>query len=421
MVTVMRVTVFLSTILVAISGTVVAQPSDDRVEVIKINDSIYEAVGASNVFLVKTPAGNVIIDTTNPVFAKEYVSALKKVSNAPVRYIILTHGHWDHTGGVAQWREPGTHVIAQREQVEFLNYSQRLNNFYAVRNTAQFGHEYPLDEKWAGNFGAAQFADIFFDQKYEFTLGGLKFQLFSTPGETPDHLTVWIPRFKAAFIGDNYDESFPALYTLRGTKPRPALDYIASLKLVMSLKPDVVLLGHGDPIRGNGEITRMLTHYADATQYVHDEVVKGMNAGKDVHTLMNEIHLPPALATPEMAGKVSWSVRGIYEGYAGWFDMKPETMYETPVTAVYADLVRLAGGPEGITKLALDRIQNGKAVEALHLTSIALAADPQNRGALEARLKALELLKSASSNHPEMGWLDYFMRDANEKLAGKPR
>jgi alkyl sulfatase BDS1-like metallo-beta-lactamase superfamily hydrolase len=415
----MRVTVFTSIVLVALAGNVAAQPEADRVQVIKINDSIYEAVGACNVFLVKTPAGNVIIDTTNPVYAKEYVSALKAISKAPVRYIILTHGHWDHTGGVAVWREAGTHVIAQREQTEFLNYSQRLNNFYAVRNTAQFGHEYPLDEKWAGNFGATQFADILFDQKYEFTLGGLKFELYHTPGETPDHLTVWIPRFKAAFIGDNYDASFPALYTLRGTKPRSALDYIASLKLVMSLKPDVMLLGHGDSIRGNAEIERRLTHYADATQYVHDEVVKGMNAGKDVYTLMNEIHLPPALSVPEQAGKVNWSVRGVYEGYAGWFDMKPETMYETPVTAVYGDLVRLVGGPEGITKLALERIQNGKAVEALHLTSIVLASDARNRGALEARLKALERLQAESENHPEMGWLDYFVKDINEKLAAK--
>jgi glyoxylase-like metal-dependent hydrolase (beta-lactamase superfamily II) len=37
-----------------------------------------------------------------------------------------------------------------------------------------------------------------FDDKYEFELGGVKFEIYSTPGETPDHLTVWIPQYKAA-------------------------------------------------------------------------------------------------------------------------------------------------------------------------------------------------------------------------------
>jgi hypothetical protein len=62
---------------------------------------------------------------------------------------------------------------------------------------------------WAGNYGAKIDATVQFDDRYEFTLGDTKFELMSTPGETPDHLTVWIPKYKAAFVGDNYYESFP--------------------------------------------------------------------------------------------------------------------------------------------------------------------------------------------------------------------
>jgi alkyl sulfatase BDS1-like metallo-beta-lactamase superfamily hydrolase len=94
--------------------------------------------------------------------------------------------------------------------------------------------------------------------------------------------------------------------------------------------------------KGNAEITKRLTRYRDAIQYVHDETVKGMNAGKDVWTLMREIKLPPALDIGESYGKLSWSVRGIYEGYVGWFDLNPATMYETPAAAVYPDVVKLA-------------------------------------------------------------------------------
>jgi len=69
-----------------------------------------------------------------------------------------------------------------------------------------------------------------------------------------------------------------------------------------------------------------------------------MNAGKDVFALMQEIKLPPKYDLTEIFGKVGWSVRGIYEGYAGWYDGNPTSMYETPSSSVYPDLVRLAGG-----------------------------------------------------------------------------
>jgi len=399
----------------ALAPTLSAQQEQDTAT--RVADSVYAVFGGSNAYLVKTPQGNVLVDTCNPVDAPECLQILKKVSKAPVRYIIITHAHWDHTGGVALWKEAGTHVIAQGNQIEFLNYQKRLNNFYAFRDKTQFGHDYPTDAQWAGDFGAKQLADITFDDKYTFTLGGFTFELFATPGETPDHLTVWIPQLKAAFIGDNFSpHSFPAIYTLRGTKPRYALDYVKSLDRVLALKPNVLLLGHGMPVTGNAEITKQVTKDRDALLYVHDAVVKGMNDGKDVLTLMREIQLPPSLALEQGFGRVSWAVRGIYDGYAGWFDMNPSTMYDTPVSAVYGDVVRLAGGPDAITKLAFDRIKSGKAAEALHLTDIALAADSASRPALEARLAALQNLLAATQNRMEMGWLNYGIRDVKKRL-----
>ncbi|HKF57358.1 MAG TPA: MBL fold metallo-hydrolase, partial [Blastocatellia bacterium] len=201
----------------------------DQTKALKVTDTIYQAVGFGNTFMVTTSEGNVVIDTSNVIAAPHHVKLLKAENAGPVKYIILTHGHSDHTGGVPLWKGPDTRVIAQRNQVEFLNYQARLGGFFALRNAAQFSLPAPTAPPSAANSGARLHADILFDDKYEFTLGGVRFQLFSTPGETPDHLTVWIPQYKAAFTGDNYYESFPNMYTLRGTQPRWALDYINSL------------------------------------------------------------------------------------------------------------------------------------------------------------------------------------------------
>jgi alkyl sulfatase BDS1-like metallo-beta-lactamase superfamily hydrolase len=396
--------------------TTLVREGMDQKEATKVRENIYAAFGFGNTFLITTPEGNVIVDTSMPQPARLHVKLLKEKSAAPVKYIILTHAHGDHTGGIPLWREEGTQIIAQKNHVEFVNYQARLNGFFALRNAAQFALPRPPAGPWPGNYGAKIAPTILFDDKYEFTLGGVKFELYSTPGETPDHLSVWIPQWKVAFTGDNYYESFPNIYTLRGTEPRWALDYVKSLDKVLSWKPELVLPSHGRPIRENAEITQKLTRSRNAIQYVHDEVVKGMNAGKDVYTLMREIHLPDNLLVGESYGKLSWSIRGIYEGYAGYFDLNPATMYEAAPSDIYPDLVKLAGGPESVTKLASAKIAEGKLVEALRLTDAALASDAANRPALDIRLKALEGLRAQCKNSNERGWLDYSINDTKAKM-----
>ncbi|HWN98351.1 MAG TPA: MBL fold metallo-hydrolase [Blastocatellia bacterium] len=386
-------------------------------KVVKVNDNIRMVVGFGNTFMVTTPEGNVIIDTSIAAHARVHHKLLRAESSAAIKYIILTHAHGDHTGGIPLWKEPGTQIIAHRNHIEFVHYQARLGGFFATRNAAQFGGSLAGQARPAGNYGARIEPTILFDDKYEFTLGGVRFEIYPTPGETPDHLTVWIPQYKAAFTGDNYYGSFPNIYTLRGTQPRWALDYVNSLNFVLNLKPEIVLPSHGSPINGNAEITTRLTRYRDAILYVHDETVKGMNAGKDVYTLMREIKLPAALEVGESYGKLSWSIRGIYEGYAGWFDLNPATMYETPPSAIYPDLVKLAGGADAVVKLAIERVNSGQAVEALRLVEVVLAGEPGNKPALEARLKALAILVSRCKNTNERGWLDYSVRTTNAKLS----
>ena len=389
-------------------------------KVIRINDAIKMVAGFGNTFMLTTSEGNVIIDTSIAPHARVHHKLLRAESSAPIKYVILTHAHGDHTGGIPLWNEPGTQIIAQRNHVEFANYQARLGRFYATRNAAQFGGNLAgQGQPAAPNTGARFEPTILFDDKYEFSLGGIKFEIFRTPGETPDHLTVWVPQYKAAFTGDNYYESFPNIYTLRGTQPRLALEYVSSLNFVLGLKPEIALPSHGNPIAGNPEITARLTRYRDAILYVHDETVKGMNAGKDVSTLMRDIKRPAALEVGESYGKLSWSIRGIYEGYVGWFDLNPATMYEAPPSSIYPDLVKLAGGPDAVVKLAMERINSGQPVEALRLTDVVLAGDTGNNPALQARLKALELLVSRCKNTNERGWLEYAVRTTKAKLGGR--
>jgi len=237
-----------------------------------------------------------------------------------------------------------------------------------------------------------------------------------TPGETYDHLSVWIPEYRIAFSGDNIYGSFPNIYTLRGTKPRWALDYVESLDRVQSWNPDILAPSHQDPVYGADTIRTRIQRYRDAILYVHDETVRGMNAGIDVYTLMNTIKLPPDLDVGEGYGDVAWTVRGIYEGYLGWFDENPATMYAVSPQVTYRELVTLLGGPEAILARAATLVTGGSHAEALRLTDVVLAADPQNHAALETRLTAVDALLAASGNINEQGWLNGARRTLRGQL-----
>lgn len=380
---------------------------------------------SSNTIVLETSGGVVIVDTSRPPASRAHFELLQKSGVSKAAYVILTHGHGDHIGGVALWKGTGAKVVAQENFSEFLGYQRMLSGFFANRNAAQF--------QFAGGGGAAAapppatmqaatagllniVPDITFDDRLDLDVGDTKLEIYHTPGETPDHLTVWVPKLKAAFVGDNFYESFPNMYTLRGTRPRWPMDYINSLNKVLALEPEIVIPSHGPAITGKDEIKRQFTKMRDAIVYVHDAVLKGMNDGKDVHTLMAEIKLPPELDVGEGYGKIAWSVRGIYDGYAGWFNGDPAEMFAEGRSSISPELVKLAGGPKKIADGAMVLIGQGKLVEALHLTSVGVEAAPADKDVLRARVAAFEALIKASTNRNELGWLNQGLAEAKKAL-----
>jgi alkyl sulfatase BDS1-like metallo-beta-lactamase superfamily hydrolase len=320
-------------------------------------------------------------------------------------------------GGVDLLREPGTEIVAQVNNASQQADDARLLPFRAARSAFAFAAAI-AEARRPARGGDADSAPsqsrpeptVTFRDRFDFELGGVRFELIATPGgETTDSLVVWLPEHRVCFAGNLFSAlfgHFPNLVTIRGDRYRDALAFIDSLDRVASLEPELLLVGHHGPIEGADLIRSELSRLRGAVQFVHDQTVKGMNDGKDVYRLMREIRLPTDLEVGQGYGKVAWSVRAIWETYAGWFHHRSTTeLYPAPPSGAHVDLVALAGGAEAVVSVARERLQGGDPVLALQLCEAALAADAEHPGALGVSLDAHRVLEARSENFWETSWL----------------
>jgi glyoxylase-like metal-dependent hydrolase (beta-lactamase superfamily II) len=388
------------------------QSGEGQTETTGINDFIFMVKDISNAYLVRTADSDLLVNAGFMDNAERNRDLFAKVRRGPLRRIVLTQAHPDHYGGVPVLREPGTQLIAGRGFVNTWRYFNELGPYLARRSR----------KLWAGAIKRSAnpaappevIPDVLVDrhQRYEFEQGGRRFELIATPGgESLDGICVWLPQERVLFTGNLFGPVFlsmPNLCTVRGDKPRSVQRYLRSLAAVRELGAELLITGHGEPIRGAAKIRADLDRMHAAVSHVNQAVIAGMNAGKDVHSLMREIRLPEELKVGEHHGKVSWAVRTIWEEYSGWFHYdSTASLYAVPRSAVHADLAELSGGAGALAARARLRLGEGKPLEAIHLLDVALDAEPKQAEALAVKKQALQLLmqQSGGANLSEVMWL----------------
>ena len=386
-------------------------------DAVDLGDGVFMSRNIANSYLVTTSDGDLLINTGTDFEAPDIKARFSRVSADRLRIITFTQGHPDHVGGWSQFTEPGVETIAQANHPDVREYWRHLHPFYVRRIMKLWGAFMDVEAAAATLPPEPELTDYFIDQ-HAFELGGRRFELLSTPGgETTDALVVWMPEHRTVFIGNLLGPFFghvPNLYTLRGDKIRSAMTFIHSVERVIALCPETLLNGH-DVVRGTDDILTTMTKVRDATVYLRDRTIDGMNSGADVWTLMRDVTLPPELALPQVHGKVPWIVRAIWEEHVGWFRYESTTeLYDVPPSSVWSDIVDLVGGPTPLIDRAAAHAKAGRPLEALHLTDIVLAHAPAESDALNVKRNALQQLLRASrhENHSEAQWLEQELKGA---------
>ena len=385
----------------------------------KVGGNIFAAIGygIANSIMIEGDDGVIIVDTmTTMEEAAEVLAEFRKITPKPVKAIIYTHSHPDHVFGAEAFvAAAGRPEIYAHETTE--NHVRRLfteigpiigsrslrmyGNFLAPGQVLNVGIGPLVGMKPDSKLGFVRPTRTF-SETLKVEAAGIPFKLIFAPGETDDQIVVWLPKQKVLIPADDFYWAFPNLYTIRGTTFRNLKQWYQSLDKMRDLNPEYLVPCHTRPIVGAKKIQEILTNYRDAIQYVHDQSIRGINAGLTPDELAEQIKLPPHLAeAPYLQpfyGNVSWSVRSMFTGNLGWFDGDAATLQPLTRKEQARLVARLAGGEKELVRHAKELLEKKEFQAALELTGHLIQLNPGHAEAKDIRIKTLSALGEREEN-----------------------
>lgn len=400
-------------------------------KIIPVAENIYVAIGYSvtaNTMIVGDD-GVVIIDPGQMPSASEKVKAeFEKITDKPVKAIIYTHSHGDHTGGASVFYQEnrGIEVWARDNYGSEIARTQETGITGGARpfNTQGFdllpeqkmgvGIAIPPARRPAGNLNVdggsannpAALAKIdpthtFGDERRKLYISGIEIELVKAPGETDDQLYVWLPQYKVLFAGDNFYQSWPNTYPLRGTARRSVRDWIESLGKMIDEEPVIVVGGHTTPMENAVEV---LTNYRDALKWVHDRTIAGIQMYMTPDELVDYAALPPEYASldylQDYYGSVAGTIRDIYAQDMGWFDGDPINLHREHPREQASRIAHLLGSEYKVLTQARILFQEGDLIGAATLAKHYTVLHPESPQGWQIMGEALQVIAEQSFNAP---------------------
>lgn len=344
-------------------------------QVVELAPGVWTAVGyaASTQHMVEGASTVTIIDTSESTSAASHVlAAFRARTDKPVGRIIYTHSHRDHISGASIFSEGRDVPILASAAFDSDLVGQDAakiapNKALGRRTMAQFGigltpeqrvslgcgpGDRPMEGMGAGHIPPTQLVS----EDQDIDLDGVPARLIHAPGETADHLAVWLPEAGVLFPGDNWYHAFPNLYAIRGTPYRDFSAWADSLEMLADLNAAVLAPGHTQPVFGEDLVREVLLSTREAILHVMQHTANGMNAGLSHDDIAASMQLPDTLAQKpwlgEFYGKASWSARAFATGTLGWYDGNPTSLGTLSTKTRAGHMAELAGGTDALWERA---------------------------------------------------------------------
>ncbi|MCB2059504.1 MAG: alkyl sulfatase dimerization domain-containing protein [Novosphingobium sp.] len=318
----------------------------------EVVDGVYQVRGfdITNVTFIRGDTGWIIIDTAlTPATARAALElANEHLGPRPVRAVIYTHSHIDHSGGAAGVISQAdvdagkVKVIAPKGFLDATLDEFVVNGAATNRRTSYAGigvERGPLgtvssglgDSAARGMWSLIAPITEIAETGERLTVDGVDLVFQVTPGtEAPAEMNIYLPQFRVLDMAENANVTLHNVLSPRGVEVRDAKFWADELTRSIRLfgdKSDAVILSHGWPRFGQGEVVDYLSKHRDAYKFLHDQTVRMMNEGLLPDEIANRFRLPDSLAKEwynrGYYGSYSFNARAVYQRYLGWYQGNP--------------------------------------------------------------------------------------------------
>ena len=242
----------------------------EKPEFRKVADDVYAFVGKrndANALVVVTTQGVVVVDTGNsPPETRVLANFIKSVTAQPVRYVIISQNHGDHTGGTPLFAPPANVIVHDRVAKDWASWKPYQITSWRKRfreRTEAMKDVNPIDTV------------LSFSDKTTLKLGGKTIELiYIDDPYNPGDIAVWLPEagvMHAGFVGylDRHPDIRPD-YS-HGT----TMGMLKQLEVLSALKPKVMIPAHG-PLGDVKDLHALTDYLLLARQKVRTMMAKGM-------------------------------------------------------------------------------------------------------------------------------------------------
>ncbi|MCK5725927.1 MAG: MBL fold metallo-hydrolase [Thiotrichaceae bacterium] len=225
---------------------------------VKVVDGVYSAIGETgpasymnsghnnNLSFIVTGKGVVVVNAgDNYLLAKALHTEIKKITNEPVKYVVLENGQGHAMLGSNYWLEQGAKIVAHKDTVTEIKHHAESVLSAMLKGRKDKG----MDTK-------VVMPTITFDDRMDLSLGDFTIELLHLgPAHSPGDILVWLPKQSLIIAGDMaFHQRMLPVFEHTNTA-----GWLETWKKFVALKATFVIPGHGEA-----------TNMAEVTKYTKD-------------------------------------------------------------------------------------------------------------------------------------------------------
>ena len=254
-------------------------------QLVMVAENVYsfgDTMGSFSLVMV-TDEGVIIGDPVNQGHSVAMLEAIRSVTDQPIKYVIYSHNHWDHTSGGQVFKDEGATILSHIDAREWL--LENLNPNVVV-----------ADEVWEGNFK-------------EISLSDKTLELHHFGASHGEGMTVfYLPEEKIVFVVDIVTPKRLAFTIMPDFSPK---DWEITLIEVEKLDFDTAMFGHKRAYGPASEVTEIREYLQD----LRAEIFSMMQEG------VNPMMIPSTIELPKYQG---------WQFYNEWLEMNAWRIFLEP-------------------------------------------------------------------------------------------